>query len=92
MPLLFLHGTGIFHDAAWAAKLQTLRPACDASFVAKDHWFLQAEPARTRELLCAWLDETDALLLEPLGDGDGESKADNGGATGDDRQWTSAGF
>lgn len=90
VPLLFLHGTGIFHDAAWAARLQSLSPACDAVFVAKDHWLFQAEPARTRELLCAWLDVTDGLLREPSGDG--ESMPKERGAAGGERQWSSPGF
>ena len=53
-PLLFLHGSGTFHDEAWAEALNR-RPLCEARFICRDHWFFQAEPRRSREALCAWL-------------------------------------
>ena len=56
-PLLFLHGCGSFHDAAWAEALNR-RPQCAAQFICRDHWFFQAEPRRTRDALCAWLRAT----------------------------------
>ena len=56
-PLLFLHGCGSFHDEAWAEGLNR-RPLCEARFICRDHWFFQAEPRRSREALCAWLQAT----------------------------------
>lgn len=56
MPLLFLHGTSMFHDATWAAAMRA-RPSCSAVFVGRGHWFWYREPECERVVreLCAWM-------------------------------------
>ena len=36
--------------------LARLRASCGEAFVCRDHWFHVAEPRRTRQLICDWLD------------------------------------
>lgn len=56
LPLLFLYGTGVFHDKQWEARLQSDElPLCDAAFVAKCHWFHHREPATVARLIASWL-------------------------------------
>ncbi len=56
-PLLFLHGTGIFHCHEWARGLRA-RDGCDAAYVCADHWFFRREPAKTARIIADWLDAT----------------------------------
>ena len=60
-PLLFLHGTGIFHCHEWARKLRASTwEGSDAAYVCADHWFFRREPAKTAQVIADWLDATEA--------------------------------
>ena len=61
VPLLFLYGSGSFHDALWEAKLSSPEwPMCDAAFIECGHWFFRrpSGAARTSEAIIRWMDRT----------------------------------
>lgn len=57
VPLLFLHGSGMFHDHAWAEELRSgaAGPRCASRFVVKDHWLQRRRPEATASCLLEWL-------------------------------------
>ena len=67
VPLLFLYGTGSFHDALWEAKLSSPEwPTCDAAFIESGHWFFRRPSGakRTSETILRWMDRTSSGTAE----------------------------
>ena len=57
-PLLFLYGSGWFHDPQWESALRSAEwPECDAAFIERGHWFFRTFEGRalTASTIIRWM-------------------------------------